>query len=149
MLLRYTSFGPIIDDIVFPDGRTAMGVLGGGGTYAVAGMRVWSADVGLLGNVGADFDTAMLDGLDIAGNGLRVNERPTPRAWQLFEEDGQRTQIPRIPQLDGETPLAGPDDIVEYLVSLGVQAVHMLSRGAPGDAEALARIVAAGVRISL
>jgi len=58
--MYYTSWGIIIDDIVFPTGRTTMGVLGGGGMYAVAGMRIWSADVGILSNVGADFDAAML-----------------------------------------------------------------------------------------
>ena len=58
--MHYTSWGIIIDDIVFPDGRTTMGVLGGGGMYAVAGMRMWSEDVGMLSHVGADFDSGML-----------------------------------------------------------------------------------------
>ena len=54
--MYYTSWGIIIDDIVFPDGRTSMGVLGGGGMYPAAGMRIWSADVGILSNADADFD---------------------------------------------------------------------------------------------
>lgn len=64
--------------------------------YAVAGMRIWSAQVGILSNVGADFDASMLGQLDLCDTGLRITSRPTPQAWQLFEEDGQRTQIPRI-----------------------------------------------------
>ncbi len=31
----------IIDDIVLPDGTTYMAILGGGGTHAAMGMRVW------------------------------------------------------------------------------------------------------------
>ena len=46
----------VIDDIVFPDGQTRMGVLGGGGPQAAFGMRLWaSGGVGLCGSVGEDF----------------------------------------------------------------------------------------------
>ncbi|HMO57897.1 MAG TPA: carbohydrate kinase family protein [Roseiflexaceae bacterium] len=146
--MRYTSWGIIIDDIVFPDGRTAMRVLGGGGIYAVAGMRLWSADVGILSNVAYDFDPAILAGLDIK-HGLYRNERTTPRAWQLFEVDGQRTQIPRNPMADWSAQLAWPDDFAERMRGHGVSAAHMLSRGVAGNAEVLASMVAAGIRISL
>src|SRR5438093_11173560 len=90
--MRYASWSIIIDDIGYPDGRTAMGVLGGGGLYAVAGMRVWTGDAGVIANVGADFDPALLATLDLPADGLRITDRPTPRAWQLFETDGRRTQ---------------------------------------------------------
>jgi sugar/nucleoside kinase (ribokinase family) len=147
--MRYASWGIIIDDIVFPDGRTAMGVLGGGGMYAVAGMRIWSAEVGILSNVGIDFDASMLGQLDLSDTGLRISSRPAPRAWQLFEEDGQRTQIPRIALDDWSAQLAYPADLAEQMLSLGVRAAHLLSRGLPGDPEMIARIAASGVRISL
>ena len=84
--MRYASWSIIIDDIVFPDGRTAMGVLGGGGMYAAAGMRVWTPDASVIANVGADFDPALLNGPDLRPDGLRATSLPTPRAWQLFEE---------------------------------------------------------------
>jgi len=147
--MYYTSWGVIIDDIVFPTGRTAMGVLGGGGMYAVAGMRIWSAEVGILSNVGADFDASMLGQLDLCDTGLRITSRPTPRAWQLFEEDGQRTQIPRIALDDWSAQLAWPTDLAEQMLSLDVRAAHLLSRGLPGDPEMMARIAASGVRISM
>jgi sugar/nucleoside kinase (ribokinase family) len=147
--MYYTSWGIIIDDIVFPDGRTSMGVLGGGGLYSVAGMRIWSANVGILSNVDADFDPGILDGLDLCATDLRITGRPTPRAWQLFEEDGLRTQIPRIPLTDWTTQLAYPADLAEQLQAQGVRAVHLLSRGLPNDPDMIARIALSGIRISL
>jgi sugar/nucleoside kinase (ribokinase family) len=110
---------------------------------------MWSPDVGVLGNVGDNFDPAILSQLDLCDTGLRITSRPTPRALQLFEEDGQRTQIPRIALDDWSAQLAWPLDLVKRLNSLGVRAVHVLSRGLPGDPEMIARIAASGVRISM
>lgn len=147
--MHYACWGVIIDDIVFPDGRTAMATLGGGGTYTAAGMRLWSAEVGIFGHVGPDFDSTILRQLDLREAAFRGTARPTPRAWQLFETDGQRTQIPRIPKPDWNTQLAWADDFAEMLQAHGVQAAHLLSRGLPGDPAMIARIAAAGIRISL
>jgi len=147
--MYYTSWGIIIDDIVFPDGRTSMGALGGGGMYSVVGMRIWSANVGILSNVDADFDPGILDGLDLCATDLRITGRPTPRAWQLFEEDGLRTQIPRIPLIDWTAQLAYPANFAEQLQAQGVRAVHLLSRGLPNDPDMIARIALSGIRISL
>jgi sugar/nucleoside kinase (ribokinase family) len=147
--MQYASWSLIVDDIVFPDGRTAMGVLGGGGTHTVAGMRVWSEDVGLLGQVGSDLDETILRPLDLRGHGLRRTERPTPRAWQLFETDGHRTQIPRMALEDWSAQLIWPDDFVAFLQANEVRAVHLMSRGAVGDPERIERVAAAGLRISL
>ncbi len=147
--MHYTSWGIIIDDIVLPDGRTAMGILGGGGMYAVAGMRLWNEAVGMLSNVGADFDSNMLGQLDLQTSMLRVTGQQTQRAWQLFEHDGHRTQIPRIPLVDWARQLAYPADFAELLRTHGVRAVHLLSRGMPNDLPLIAQIAASGVRISL
>ncbi len=147
--MQYTSLSIIIDDIVFPDGRTAMGVLGGGGMYTVAGMRIWSEDVGLLASVANDFDEGILAGLALHFDGLRRGPRLTPRAWQLFEEDGHRTQIPRIPEADWAVQLSWPDKLPELARELGLQAIHLLSRGLPGNAETIAQLAAAGVRVSV
>jgi sugar/nucleoside kinase (ribokinase family) len=147
--MRYASWSVIVDDIVFPDGRTAMGVLGGGGSYTAAGMRVWSHEVSVLGNVGADFDPVLLGRLDLQAIDLRSTHRPTPRAWQLFEDDGQRTQIPRIPLGDWSAQVGWSADLPERLQALGVGAVHLLSRGDVGDPAMIARIAASGIRVSL
>jgi cytidine kinase len=147
--MYYASLSVIIDDIVFPDGRTSMGVLGGGGMHTVAGMRIWSDDVGILGHVGRDFDVSIMEQLDLREVAFRRTDLPTPRAWQLFEYDGHRTQIPRVALDDWAAQLRWPDDLPEYLQAHGVRAVHLLTRGIPGDPEQIARVAAAGIRISL
>ena len=147
--MRYASWGIIIDDVVFPDGRTAMGVLGGGGLYAAAGMRIWINDAGVIANVGADFDAALLAGSALSADGLRVTNRPTPRAWQLFESDGHRTQIPRVAADDWAAQLARTNELLDRLAGLGVRAFHLLSRGHLADPALAARIAGMGVRLSL
>jgi len=94
----------IIDDIVLADGRSFMNTLGGAGTHALVGMRVWSDRLGYVASVGADLDPrhrAMLEalGIDLAG----FVERPgytTARAWQLFEIDERRIEIFRTSEAD-------------------------------------------------
>lgn len=94
--MDFVAFGLILDDIVFPDGRTAMGVLGGGGPQAAFGMRLWAEQVGLAAGVGHDLPDAARawlaeSGIDTAG--LRFGDAPTPRAWQVTEADGRRTHL--------------------------------------------------------
>lgn len=36
---------------------------------------------------------AWLSGVGVDVSGLIESQLPTPRAWQLFEEDGTRTQV--------------------------------------------------------
>ncbi len=101
MAPRYVSLATvIIDDIVLPTGETRMGTLGGAGTHAVAGMRVWSDALGLCGAIGADCPPAIREhlaayGVDLAGLIVRP-DMPTARAWQIFEFDDHRTEIFRI-----------------------------------------------------
>jgi sugar/nucleoside kinase (ribokinase family) len=106
-MVDLVAFGIIIDDLVFPDGRTELGVLGGGGPQAAFGMRLpalagWGdpLDVGLAAGVGQDFPESAREWLDAAGidlAGVRVSDLPTPRAWQVMETDGRRTQVWRVP----------------------------------------------------
>ncbi len=101
-MIDYFTHSIVIDDIVFPDGRTRMGVLGGGGPQAAFGMRLWApGGVGLCGSVGKDFPAlaqAWLDAVGIDTAGVRRDpEHNSLRAWQLMEEDGRRTQVWRTP----------------------------------------------------
>jgi sugar/nucleoside kinase (ribokinase family) len=99
--MDFVAFSLILDDLVFPDGQTVMGVLGGGGPQAAFGMRLWADRVGLVSGVGPDLPAEALTWLTNAGidtAGLRPSTQwPTPRAWQLLEADGRRTQVWRIP----------------------------------------------------
>jgi sugar/nucleoside kinase (ribokinase family) len=102
-MVDFVTFGVIVDDIVFPDGQTRMGVLGGGGPQTAWGMAAAlgsGARVGLAAGVGDDLDADTLDPLRAAGinlDGVRVTDQPTPRAWQVMEYDGRRTQVFRVP----------------------------------------------------
>lgn len=113
----YIAFGIILDDIVFPDGRTRMGMLGGGGPQAAFGMRLWADSVGLFARVGADLPESVLDWLDAAGvdrTGVIPTSLPTPRAWQVMEADGKRTQVWRNkPAVIGSQLARSIDDLPE------------------------------------
>ena len=105
-MVDLVAFGIVIDDLVFPDGRTVMGVLGGGGPQAVFGMRLpalagWTATarVGLVAGIGRDLPGEARSWLASAGidlTGVHATDLPTPRAWQLMESDGRRTQVWRV-----------------------------------------------------
>ncbi len=101
------AFGIILDDLVFPDGHAVTGVLGGGGPQTAFGMRLpalagWSAScsIGLVAGIGDDLPPEARMWLQSAGidlTGVRENDLPTARAWQILEADGTRTQIWRVP----------------------------------------------------
>jgi sugar/nucleoside kinase (ribokinase family) len=98
MSIDYIAFSNlIIDDIVFPNGRSSMNVTGGSGLHALVGMRVWSDSLGYAASIGADLDQKHLDrlarfGVDVSGLVLR-DGYATARAWQVFEEDDTRIEI--------------------------------------------------------
>jgi hypothetical protein len=81
--MDFVTFALIIDDLVFPDGRTMMAVLGGGGPQTAFGMKLWADRVGLVGGVGSDLPPHALTWLKTAGidtTGLRPSDLwPTPR----------------------------------------------------------------------
>jgi sugar/nucleoside kinase (ribokinase family) len=92
----YISIGSVIvDDIVLPDGKTYMGMFGGGSTHAIAGMRVWADQVGLVSWVGDNFpdDMKALLQQEFDLRGVVRRHLATPRAWQVFEWDNKRTEI--------------------------------------------------------
>lgn len=114
------AFGVIVDDLVFPDGQTRMGVLGGGGPQTAWGMAAALGSgetVGLVAGVGADLSDETLAPLktaDINLDGLRITSHPTPRAWQIHEEDGRRTQVWRTPPRFLGEQLAKNWDVLPY-----------------------------------
>jgi len=87
----------IIDDILQADGRVSMYALGGGGSHAVMGGRVWSDDIAFIAGAGRDFSPEHWDQLAQAGlnlGGIKRHECVTTRAWQLYEDD-RRVQVNR------------------------------------------------------
>ncbi len=99
--VNYVTFGVIFDDIITPDGVSHMKVLGGGGPQTAFGMRMWSSEVGLVAGVSQKDQESIeewLSAYDIDTRGIRTSALPTPRAWQLLEADGRRTQVWRVSQ---------------------------------------------------
>ena len=89
----------IIDDLREADGRERRGLLGGAGTYAVAGMRLVSDQVGIRSGIGADFAAAhghwyAANGIDVAG--LEVRGAQTPRSWVVYQREDARTETPQF-----------------------------------------------------
>ncbi|HBH13804.1 MAG TPA: hypothetical protein DDX29_11955 [Clostridiales bacterium] len=94
---NYVSLSNVfIDDILMSDGKMYIGVLGGAGVHAMAGARVWSESLGLIANIGLDFEKDFLIllkelGLDISM--LHKGQEKTTRAWQIFQPDEERIEI--------------------------------------------------------
>ncbi len=88
----------IIDDIVYPDGRTSMGVLGGGGCHAAYGMAFAGERPGLVGLAGEDLPAEIRARLerDFDTAGLAWTHHPQVRGWQIFEWNGVRNEIFRV-----------------------------------------------------
>ena len=89
----------IIDDLREADGRERRGLLGGAGTYAVAGMRMVSDQVGIRSGVGADFAASYglwyaANGIDVAG--LEIRGAQTPRSWVVYQREDARTETPQF-----------------------------------------------------
>jgi sugar/nucleoside kinase (ribokinase family) len=100
---EYVAVGSvIIDDIVYPDGRTSMAVLGGGGTHAAYGMVFAGERAGLIGLAGRDLPAGIRERLerDFDTVGLAWTDLPQVRAWQIFEWDGTRNEVFRVNVID-------------------------------------------------
>ena len=99
----------IIDDIVYPDGRTSMGVLGGGGTHAAYGIAFAGQRPGLVGLVGEDLPADIRARLeaDFDTTSLAWTHHPQLRGWQIFEWNGVRNEIFRVDVI--EPFMYGPD----------------------------------------
>ena len=119
--------GIIIDDIVYPDGTTRLGVLGGGATHAAAGMMIWDQRPGILAHTGYDLPETARQRLerDFDTQGLIALDVPQARAWQIFEWDGRRTEIFRVDEPHSFTPDLEPDAVpAAYRAASGV---HLLA----------------------
>ncbi len=101
MKLSYISIANIIiDDVLLSTGQMYLGNLGGSGSHALSGARVWNDNLGLLAHVGYDFrpdHRAQLRQLNIDLSGLIEIHANTARAWQIFHPDETRIEVFRDP----------------------------------------------------
>lgn len=84
----------ISDDVYFPNGDSKVKQLGGG-TYAVAGQRLWSDNVGFCCCLGADYEEKYSkwfvdNNIDMVG---RRSERNCVHSTINYFEDGEREEI--------------------------------------------------------
>lgn len=79
-----------VDDLVFSDGSTRMGIPGGNSVYAALGARVWGVPVGVVSVCGPDYPSLALSDLGVRLDHLRPSKSRTLRNWGLYEEDGMR-----------------------------------------------------------
>lgn len=78
----------LVDDVVFPDGRTRMGQPGGAMLYASLAASLWGARAGCVSLQGDDYPSGALEQLrsrGIATDGIRALGRPGVRTWLLYE----------------------------------------------------------------
>jgi sugar/nucleoside kinase (ribokinase family) len=143
-MVEFVSIGSaMIDDIVLPDGQTRMGVLGGGGPHAAAGMRVAlralghpvaPRSIGLVTLVGNGFPDEAMRFLqarfDIAGCIRKPFDHP--RAWQLFEHDGRRSEVFRAGDPAFLINIPEPAEMPAAYAS--AKGFHILREGGPAQA---------------
>jgi sugar/nucleoside kinase (ribokinase family) len=146
----FSSIGSIIiDDIVLPNGRTFMGTLGGGMTHAAMGMRVWTDSVRPISAIGNDFPEYLLAQMrelfDLSG--IVRRDWMTTRAWQLFEENGHRSEVFRTP-LDKFLAM-GPRPHEVPLELLNLEGVHLQAGLAEEFYAWVERLRAAGCKFIL
>jgi sugar/nucleoside kinase (ribokinase family) len=98
MMARYLLFGHLtIDDTVLPDGRTAMGTVGGNVLYAAIGARVWSDDLAIIARPGQGYPAHLIEELAACGyrvDGLIPCQGRRIRQWQLYDDEGGRHYVP-------------------------------------------------------
>ena len=102
IVLDYVVISNIIgDDLYLPNGEQKLGLLGGAGTYAAAGIRLWSDHVGIVSGVGSDFETrygGWFQQNQIDTQGLIIRDTYTPRSWVTYETEDARTETPQFGQ---------------------------------------------------
>lgn len=115
----------LVDDVVFPDGRTLMGEPGGAMLYLSLAARLWGASVGVVSVRGDDYPQATLDalaarGVDLAG--LRPLGRAGVRTWLLYEGFTRRV-VHRLGSPAHEEASPRPADVPAAF--LGARAFHL------------------------
>lgn len=76
-----------LDDVVLPDGSTAMGLCGGNALYAARGARAWQDAVGVVSRIGFDWPGHHAAALRSLGLELHLTEVSSPSIhnWALYE----------------------------------------------------------------
>jgi sugar/nucleoside kinase (ribokinase family)/fructoselysine-6-P-deglycase FrlB-like protein len=142
-----------IDDVVQPDGRTAMGTLGGNTVHSATAALACGADVAVVTRKGEDFSPEALDALAAAGidvSGVVATSGPTVRNWVVYEHDGRRRWLYRTPAARSAEVAPQPQDLNGEVLR-GAAVVHVAAMPLLNAERvvAAARALAPGARITL
>ncbi|MCC6905138.1 MAG: hypothetical protein IT326_04785, partial [Anaerolineae bacterium] len=138
-MIHYIAWMIILDDVIFPDGRSEMGRIGGGGLYAAMGMRIWSEHVAIASRIGEDFDPQRLDPLRLDTSLLVRTPYPTLHSWQIYEPDGHRHEFSRLKPEEVAHQAwrdAPPEAVLQTLIG-----AHQGAGGHNNEREALAQLM--------
>jgi sugar/nucleoside kinase (ribokinase family) len=121
-----------------------MNTLGGGTTHAAMGMRVWSEQVRPVAAIGRDFPQCLVEtmGSYFDLQGLVRRDLRNPRAWQLFNEEGSRTEVFRTSYDDFLAINPLPDELP--LDRLRAKGVHLQSHSPEPSLQWIDRLRSAG-----
>ncbi len=103
----------LVDDVVFPDGRTRMAQPGGAILYAALAAALWGTRVGCVSLRGDDYPEPPLDALrsrGVALDGVHPLGSNGVRTWLLYE-GGVRRVVHRLGCPSHETVSPGPDHV--------------------------------------
>ncbi len=98
--MRFIALSTTVTDLIFLHGEaTPIEAMGGAGSYALAGMKIWEDDVGIVSGVGADYGSIYAQWYRrnaITMEGLKIRDARTPRNIVLYRADGERTETPEF-----------------------------------------------------
>jgi sugar/nucleoside kinase (ribokinase family) len=103
----------LVDDLVFPDGRTRMGQAGGAILYGSLAAALWDVRVGCVSLRGDDYPEDALESLrrrNIALDGVVPLHRPGVRTWLLYEGRVRRV-VHRLGCPTHEEVSPGPEQV--------------------------------------
>ncbi|MBP1996639.1 carbohydrate kinase family protein [Paenibacillus eucommiae] len=113
--MKYVMVSTAVTDLTYPYGHTdPTAALGGAGTYALAGAKVWTDDVTLVTGVGADFAGAhghWFETNEISMNHILVKDVHTPTTLIHYFKDGERKETSAFGSEHYRLMEAGTDDI--------------------------------------
>lgn len=87
----------VTDDVTQADGTYSGRYLGGAGTYALAGIRLWTKDAVIVTGIGEDFHDsyrAWFKRNSCSQEGLLVKDHHTAISNVFYQEDGERQETP-------------------------------------------------------
>jgi sugar/nucleoside kinase (ribokinase family) len=139
----------LVDDVVFPDGRTRMGQPGGAILYGSLAAALWGARCGCVSLRGDDYPPDALEKLRARGvstDGIRPLGRHGVRTWLLYEGRVRRV-VHRLGCPTHEEVSPEPGDVPEAWRA--ARAFHLAPMPIAQQARHVERLGAGGALISI